>query len=229
MVRRYKLTRKIRKTRRNIARHRRPLKSIIGKMIRKQQEKKYHQRQRYEYAVGSVGAALVDNLTLVPQGDTDLTRDGDKLMMKTLRLDYMIAADTASAYPYVSRVMLVQVPEDSSGYVPSPATLLQNIGSAAEAIISPYDHDNRYKHRVLYDKTHLISPGIISVGSSAPADRRIVKRSVRITPPKKWLQFSGGGTTSKNHIYLLHFNYTQGGHTTFPYLTYNSKLNFTDS
>lgn len=229
MVRRIMKTRKIRKTLRKTYRYRKPLKSIIGKMIRKNQEKKYHTYARTEYAVGGVGAPLIENLTLVPQGDTDITRDGDKLLMKTLRFNYMWVSRSSSPYPYLIRTLLVQSLESSTSYIPTVSTVLQSTGSDAQGIVSPYNHDNRYRHRILYDKVHQVSSWMSSVGVAAGTDVKAVRRNITVRIPKKWLQFSGGSTDSQNHIYLITFTYTQGGYTEYPYLTYCSKLNFVDS
>lgn len=205
------------------------LRKVVGKMLRKQQEKKYHTLTRSEYQVGNSSAPLIDCLTAIPQGDTDQNRDGDKLMLKKLLLEYMWSASTSSAYPYYSRVMVVQWLEHSSASTPQLSTLLLSTGTTAQAIVSPYNHDWRYSFRVLYDRTHTISNGIASVGSAAGTDHKIVKKQIFITPKKRWLQFSSGGVDSKNHIYLITYNYTQGGYTDYPYLSYCAKVNFTDS
>ncbi len=92
-------------------------------------------------------------VSLMAQGDTDSTRDGDEVLLKNLYWKGILSNDVSagSSTPTLTRILIVQDnQQDSDSVVFTVTDLLQT-----EAIDSYYKADGNHKRfKVLYDKVH---------------------------------------------------------------------------
>ncbi len=207
-------------------------KAYVKRAIKKMHEKKYFMKEQSSIAVSFDTHLLVD-LSAIPQGDTDLTRDGDSVKLTSLqvRMTWQTGA-SQSADSYV-RVVIFQWFDNST---PTPPLVLGALGAAFDgttAMDAFYNHDRRRQFRVLYDNLSICG------GSSDPAVASHLFRKTPVisftpkikgkrTGKKAYINFVGGGTTAQNKIYLLAISNIADGTNTEPVLLFNSKLNFID-
>lgn len=181
----------------------------VLKVVKRTQEKKF-----YPFAnsttVSSVGYLL--DLTTIPQGDTDTTRDGDMLRVSSIQVNFAWAA--ADAYNICRMVMFQWMPASSPG---SPPALADIFADTTNAVISTFAHDTRKSYRILLDRTCVVD---------ADDPMKICKMYVY----KKFMrniQYAGGTTTGRGNIYV--WLVTDSGAVTHPAVTWSGKTNFTDS
>lgn len=183
---------------------------IANRQIAKQSEKKYLSTLT---SIAKDWNGSVLDLCNIAQGDTDGTRDGDELYVKSVRVKSLVSvADTYN----ICRTILFQWYDDTT---PTGADILSNtyVGTI-NAPLAPYHHDLSSKFKILYDKTilldtyhpyMLLDTGYITGGF------------------KRKVQFSSGGTTGVNKIYLLQIS--DSGALTHPTMLAVAQVNFTDS
>lgn len=183
---------------------------IANKQIAKQAEKKYHLATTTG-AKDWAGACI--DLTGIAQGDTDITRDGDELYLKSIRLKSLIQyADTYNA----CRTIIFQWYDDTT---PTPGDVLSpTYVGGQQAPLAPYKHDLASKFKILFDKTILVDTyrphAILDTGYITGGFKRRV-------------HFTAGGTTGVNKLYLLQIS--DSGVSTHPTMIAVARLNFTDS
>lgn len=106
-------------------------------------------------------APTIVQISLIDVGDTASSRDGDSIKVVGIYLNYMWSIDASATQTQV-RIMLVQ-DKQTNGAVYVNSNLLLDV-TAVDNIISPYNLDNKYRFRVLYDRVHhLAANGIESV------------------------------------------------------------------
>ncbi len=92
---------------------------------------------------------VITQLTNIPQGDTDQTRDGAQV--KLTRLDIkMVVNSHASAVSTEFRVMVV-LDKQTNQAIYNATDLLSDV-TAGDSIVSALNLDNKYRFRVLYNK-----------------------------------------------------------------------------
>lgn len=193
----------------------------IRTISRRSAIRQIHKNQEFKYSdnlqqlnVDSVGT-LVD-LTAIALGDTDTTRDGDKIMFQSLRArtEYAVA-DTTN----VMRIMFIQWRLDSTITAPTTAQFLQD---NTVPTISAYHHDNGYRFNILYDRK-------ITLSTTGPAVKafniRLSKRRMRKI--KQRISYSAGTTTGMYHIYL--FIVSDSGTASHPSFQSYIRVSYTDS
>ena len=174
-------------------------------------------------AVSSSGTVSSDLVT-IPQGDTDNQRNGDQVDIRSLRIGYKIAIDGATPDSYNQlRIMIVQVKD--SLYVPAftAGTSVLHDSNNPQALFSPYSHDNRYRFRVLYDKTHTV---VLGSNGDGPTPAIIRKANIRRFWRRR-IQFGGGGSTPNvGSIFMMAIS--DSGVISHPTLYFSYKLNYSD-
>lgn len=124
------------------------------------------------------------------QGDTDISRDGDKLRMLSLALrGNLIVADTTN----VVRMIVFQI------YDGGVSGLLEDVIEASDSSgrqwRSPYKHDNAGKFKILYDRTY-------SLGD-ASKQQVTFNKLIRFSGKNAYVGFLNGTTTiQKNTVYV---------------------------
>lgn len=185
---------------------RREIKSTISRTA----EKKYHRLavagSGYDY--GGVVVSLSD----VPAGTTDLTRVGDSLSIRSIRvMGKILSADTTNTY----RIIVFQWLDDQT---PTPANVLSSVYvGTVNGVNSPYYHDQRKKFRVLWDKR-------FNVDNVSHAQQLFDTK--HLFPSTKKISFNAGGTTGNAKIYMLLIS--DSGAAPHPTLDFVSQLSYND-
>lgn len=201
--------RRKRYARKNYARKRKPSKAFtrkVLKVVRKVQEKKYWPFLN-STTISLVGSLL--DVSGVTQGDTDVTRDGDQLTVKSMIINFSNTVADGSNY---LRFIAFQ------WYPATTPTSADVILDTTQPIISPYAHDTRYQYRILQDK-------LCYVDTDDP--NRLCMMKVTRGFKTRTIQYIGGGTTGTNKIYV--FVFSDSGAAPHPAVAWSGKLNFVDS
>lgn len=190
----------------------------VTSVLNRREEKKYH--PVITNAFLPVGTGSTYSLSEIPQGDSDSSRDGDQVYLTSIQFNWTLFIGTgpSSADNVMSRLILYQYFDTiTGGSAPATGSLLISVASEANIINSPYNHDQRYKFRVLYDK----------VVSLNPLANRGASDSVMITKfPRHKIQYESGGVTGINKLFL--FVITNSS-TNQPVINFYTKVNYKDN
>lgn len=93
-------------------------------------------------------------LTNIPQGDTDVTRDGAQVKLTRLDIKYLIRMNTAASTA-IQRIMLIHDKQTNQAIYNASDLLLDT--TSLDNIVTPLNLDNKYRFRVLYNKVHTMS------------------------------------------------------------------------
>lgn len=127
-------------------------KSVVSKSL----ETKFHDVSNVVYPSDTLGSVIP--LTDIPQSTTtasDSTRIGDMIQPTSIDMRFVAAAGTLAGVTVATplRVILVQWHGQTGNDNVTLAKILGAISyTAAQNPLRPYNHDNRAKFRVLYDK-----------------------------------------------------------------------------
>lgn len=204
----------------------------LNKYMRKRVEKKaYLNEYPASFSDWNGGVA---SLTDIAQGDTDTTRDGDALFLKSIYLRGMIrAGEEYNNSDLQVRFMIFQWFE--RGVSPTPSDILAGFGSLSNRlrIFAPYSHDNRFRFNVLYDKTFRVYNDDIVNGKLLPEPSMAYKpiHTMIKKIKKRYVQFIAGSTTGMNKLYFLNISNADpaASVTTKPSYEFLWRINFTDS
>lgn len=202
----------------------------VKKIISVRQELKYS--NIFFNAIASTTTASILLLTDIAQGNTDSTRNGDKLMLsRYFDLRYIWTIGDQSNF--VRTIIFQWKPQGGPlSYTPTPADILFAGSTGIIDVDSMYLHDTRSQYTILYDKVHALAGN----GTFNPAGTTIYPYTgmsfiyvhKRIKIPRLQVQFeSAGSTTMTNGIYVIYVSDSQI--TPNPKLTLNAMFKFTDS
>lgn len=190
-------------------------KRYVRKLLAKQAETKY-----FELGVTATGvdyAGTLTNLTVVPQGTTDSTRIGDKLVIRGLNIKYeVIAADSTQ----MVRVMLFQWHPNTQLLSPIMSDIL--VSTTLSTTNAPlannvWDYQNQYT--VLYDRVHRLD--------SLEKASDIVRKNINLRYAKKTIVFYAATTAASEHIYMLVVSDSSAA--PHPTIQYQTRLTYDDS
>lgn len=188
----------------------RKMKRVARGQIRYMSEKKWftaHTANNIDFS------GQIDNLTQIPQGDTDLTRDGDQVRLTSfqLRANIRVGDNTNTI-----RLIVFRWNDNNAVVVPAPADLITAI-STGEAPLGAYQQDNVRSRRfnVLFDRLY-------SVDANNPQVVLKIKKRMSST-----INFNGGGTGGRGHIYFMYIS--DSGAATHPTINYAYKFVFIDN
>jgi hypothetical protein len=122
------------------------------------QEFKFFDSKEYTQSATTTPTQLA--ISAVPQGDTDSTRDGDQINLQSLWLKfncYLQGTGGTNDFTDIVRLVVYRYHPMSSGTVPVPATVLQDLSVAQSAVMTPFTWDNRKDYTVLLDHTFDLS------------------------------------------------------------------------
>lgn len=134
-----------------------------------------------------IGTGNIQSLTDVPQGDTDLTRDGDALI--PLRLDVafnVVAGDNTN----LMRVIIFRWHASST---PAISAIIQGPG-AVDSPLSPTTHDTRSEYTIYYDR-------LFNLVLDSSVEQQVEMCTLNL--PRKEMRFQAAGTTGTDKIYLI--------------------------
>lgn len=182
---------------------------IANRKISSRAEKKYYDRaltgQAYDWA-GSIVS-----LTNIPQGDTDVTRDGDQVYLRSIRMSGdIVIGDTTN----VARLIIFQWYQDAT---PAYTDVLSSVyQGTVNAVNSPYHHDGRRQFRVLYDKRFVMDSD----------DGIVLFDTGYLRPAKRKINFNAGGTDGENEIFMLALS--DSGAVSHPSFNFVCRTTFND-
>lgn len=170
----------------------------LAKTMRRQVEYKFHGNQpsRVLTTLGSV-----DNLNLIPEGDSSIQRTGLKISPTSLLLKIRIRhGDDGSVPPILdprgvlSRIIVVRDTQQESDTAPAVTDLLV---SGTSLVMSPYNRLYRNRFEVLMDKTYKTCP---NASNTVIYDSQYLKLS-----SKRPIYYNGGAQTDiqKNGLYMF--------------------------
>lgn len=153
----------------------------------------------------------ITSISDVSQGDTDVTRDGDQIYIRSLEMSWEVAV--GDTYNIVRLIVLQWFPATT----PTISDILLTSGNN-DSVLSPYSHDTRFQFKVLYDRK-------IHVNTDRPnmSLRFRIWRNFRF----RRIQYIGGGTTGQNKIYILKIS--DSGAVPNPTMANFAKMNFSDN
>jgi len=145
----------------------------------------------------SYDAPLLASWSVVAQGSSIHTREGDRIEPTSMRISYQCVHDAVTV---VSRIIVFQWKPDNQVDAPSMAKILE-VPSTTQSVYSPYMQDkvDRSKFVVLYDKMH--------TGDATGLTATTHTRTINIKKfANKYINFNESATTGKSAIYVLAFS-----------------------
>lgn len=120
------------------------VKTKIKRMITIRQEKKIH---TYALAGQMPSLGSLNHLSAIPQGDTDLTRDGDKIRIKSIHFSWGVTGYDATNR---IRLTLFQWHGDNVANPPSASDIYQVVTATGQFGVFRKDTESLYS--ILYDR-----------------------------------------------------------------------------
>jgi len=117
------------------------------------------------------------------------------------------------------RVVIFQYFENTS-LQPGGTTIQSSVfqtNTAANAYLSPFNHDYHGSYAILYDETHILS-------LNGPDG---VFRNVVVKPQRKRIDYVASVTNGKNHVYLALI--CDSAQASAPVCDYYARVNYTDA
>jgi len=150
------------------------------------------------FALSATTTAQQFAIASIPQGDTDSTRDGDRVKLKDLefRFDtYLQGTGGTNDFTNTVRLTFYQYRPMSSGAHPVIADIYQDSNALAQSpTMTPFNWDNRADFKVLYDRRFFLS-------GNGPA--LVGEQAVKI-PLKGSIQWtSGSNTVGQNQLFYI--------------------------
>lgn len=166
--------------------------------------------------IGNTGAFY--ELTDVPQATTnatDTTRDGDQVYIRSLDIRGWVVVNATAGYNLL-RVLVVQATSFLTGPPINSNILLTPV---TYGLLSPYNHDNRFNFKILYDKVFAVD---ITWRNKVPFRFRLNKKF-----KQRKIQYSAGAANAGTNRLFLMFISDNGVDP--PRVDFASKFNFGDS
>lgn len=190
------------------------VKKIVKKQININSET-YHHNVMLNYTNLLAGGVTITDLTLVPQGDLDVERTGDRIKTMSFLCRMTLQKTAVGSDPSVSvRIMFViWKPND----VPVIADILNAGPSGSQDPLSEYNHDTKQQYTILYDKRFTLIPGT-----------DVLRRNITIKRKyAKFIQFVNASTVGTNHLYLV--TLTDASGATLPQIAYHNRIYYKDN
>lgn len=188
-------------------------KQYVKNMLNKVQEIKYYD-EADTIAISTTGSVVC--VSDMAQGDTDITRDGDKIILKSMQLRGTMAYAAADVNNLIRIIVFQWFPVDTAAD-PSAAAILQQTGTFG--IVSPYNHDQRNQFHILADRTFLLN--------SASYPYKGWKMNIPFKYVKKQATFLAGGVYGANHLHILFISDSSA--VSDPSVSFYSRVYYTDS
>lgn len=181
----------------------------IKRMIANRQEKKIHSQE----PIGSISTTPSFNqISNIAQGDTDLTRDGDELYLKSIHLNWsFVGADATNKM----RIVVFQWFGDDNANPPAATDLFQT--NSATGYFGAFRKDYSSLFKVLYDK-QLVTDTYNNI--------RHGKKSIYKGFRKK-IKYIAGTASGTNQIYTCMVSDSSAA--SHPQVSMYTWLRFTDS
>jgi len=180
----------------------------LQKRVRKLERNFFQQEvKHYDYA-GTLlpdytGTVITSPYRLIAQGDTDTTRDGDKLTVRTMTLRSSWLLNIGQTTACRCRLIAFIYKNNPDSITTSFATIinlyLQSILTSSQAPLARQDWDNHGAFVTLYDKSRIIPVQGTTVGQKVNWD-------VSLKIPQKYREVSysaGSSSITNNELYWV--------------------------
>lgn len=210
----------------------------LSKRQRTEVSKIVHRNQELKYVVASLTATAITSTAGVvstpfdvAQGDTDTTRDGDRLMWAghiDLSLEVTNGQGSLGDVTNMIRVVLFQWVPIS---VPTAGDVFLAGPSGVADCFSHYNHDQRQQFKILFDRLFKTAGssyfnGTFESPTTAITSTGVKRFKVSLAKANKQSQYAGGSTVGTNKIYM--FYVSDSSAVTHPTLAYSTKIVFRD-
>lgn len=164
---------------------------------------------------------VFDPYSLITQGNTDLTRNGDCIFVKNIQFRGTFYNGLIT--PMVVRFVMFNVKHAPEGLLTTTniGNLLQEsaYSTTINGVNAPIDHDNRSNFTKVYDRKFIINP--IAVTATAAKD---FKLTLKIN---KEVQFLGAGVVASKN-WLVGFWLSEGVASSSNIISYVARTTYTD-
>lgn len=158
--------------------------NYISKYIRKMQELKNHD---VSISLSPDTSETFTNLSLIPQGDTSLTRDGNKILAKSL--SYHLKLTAADSTNIVRVVFLI----DKASLALTPTNYLETV---SDPISFRSADSNVGRYKVLSDKMYVLGT------DAGQVEQKYISGHFRLNKPIDYAS-SSTATAIKNNIWMM--------------------------
>lgn len=208
-------------------------KAYVRKAIRNIQEKKFHLYADTDVDL-SYDNPVFQSITDISQGDLDSNRDGDRLKLRSVDVRGMIIGNNGVTTE--ARVLVVQWLGQDTPTVQEILEAGTVAWNADTAVTAHYNHDHRKMFRVLYDRT-IVSCSTATTTSAGSNEYKRWLFHARINigklalkgKAKAYINYQSASTTGNNKVYIMALSNQTDASGFEPTLTYEAKVNFTDS
>lgn len=191
-------------------------KQYVKKLVRKEVETKYYDDYTSWSGTAIDWTGSLVRLTTIAQGTTDITRVGDKLTLRAVRIKLnFVAADATQCM----RLIVFQWYPNTTLVTPTTANILNVVGSP-QGVNSMYIHDYDNQFKVLYDRR-------IAMVLGQNNDYKAISINVPLKFAKKTINFTAASTAGSNHIYIMAIS--DSGAVGHPSITMYSRVWFDDA
>jgi len=198
-----------------------PQRRQVKALIKAPMEHKYFENARTDsYAITSTG--VIGHLSPIPQGDDDLSRDGDQLTLTSVNIRGMV---TCGDNTNVVRLIFFQWRPQTT---PSAADILsQGVDGSTTDVYSLYNHDKRSQFKILKDITFTLSGYGTTTSPYGPTTQRKFSFNLSKKLVKKLQYVNGSSTVGSNQFY--YFGISDSTATPNPLLDMIARMNFIDA
>ncbi len=190
----------------------------VKQIISGQSETKYLD-QTVSSSTPISGTSEILNITLVAQGDTEITRDGDEIYINSLECSGYLTADADETIDTTARLIIFRQVTNCEGTAPIIGDLLES-----DNIIALRNMDNRGEYKVYMDRFIILKH--FDIGSQ-PRSR--IKYYKNFKSPLK-CSFDGTGAgianAEKGHLFIALI--TGSANTFQPVWDFNIRVKFKD-
>lgn len=178
-------------------------------------EYKIHDKTETSINIGTTPTLI--KLDTIAVGDGYNNRDGISIKPITLTVRYLPQVN-ASALRNVMRIIIFRG-KNENGVAFTAADLLEN-ASGTQACISPKSYENRFKTKVLYDKT-------FNLNHNGANSRRFVEKHIKLFGHVNFnIADTTGATVENGGLYAL---YVSSDNINQPVLDSSYRLTYTDN
>lgn len=175
------------------------------------------------------GTVCLSPLRSVVQGDTDGTRTGDKIYLRSMTLRSTWNLQTTAYGERRCRMIAFIYKKNPDTITTSYATIinlyLQSILTSSQAPIARQDWDNHGSFKTLYDKSRLISP-------PDPTQEGKLIWDVSLKIPRKYRKIAysvGSGNITENELIWCFIQEGASAAGSYIVMDYNHRLTYTDA
>lgn len=193
----------------------------VKELIKEPMEHKYYEDPITDaFGVPSSGATY--QLSLIPQGDTDSTRDGDRLTLTSVNIRGSVYCGDVTN---LIRVIFYQWRPQST---PTITDILSKGADGTNIdVYSHYNHDKRSEFKILSDRTYSLA----GYGTTVSPYGQDTEKLFNINISKKLiknLQYVNGSTSvGSNQLWYLAISDSDA--TPNPTLTFKIRMNYIDA